>query len=760
LLNLLPLAPKVVKVGKAAYFVIKASSIAGGVVLMGAVGMQQVRELRTGTIDVLVKKKQRYEELKLNNKSHPEIVSGSLEREIKQLTADAASATQSVFTQMAAQTVFMHVVSTAADKGFGALKEPGPVETRVLPGAKERKAAITPLKEQGGLVHQDGATPKYDYKQGKIVADEGSIKPGKLEALSREAGVDRKLKQAGMAEAERAAVGDKVAGLDVDVVPGTKTEVVAGSKGRPELRVKPGATAGEVQQVLKDNAAKLKPAPNIDTPRFIPLEKPLPGSPADVVGKQVNARLSERARAAFPDVQVEIAPPGEFGPSKTRAALDIHGGKARIRFEGEPRPGALAEEIAHLEQLADPKFAEQRKTLESLSHVDPEPGAVGGERKARDWSSVSEKDKVAGHKSRLELEADAQRRVISDLEAQVQAQKPGPDDPRVQDIEAAYQNLEQLRSKLEELHAVGNELEATQSIGARPDYLDTAPQLTNKQTTNKHPPPKDWTKMNQKEFVKAYKEMYPDTTLTVEELKARHRNGERLNPETGRKKNPSLVDNPTPDVPAKLAGEQTLNVDDLNIGKKDKQRIKDLLAERDRARKARDKARDAGDEAKAAKIGAEVNEASRQLGEAHAEAYMREHYPGFELGYPEPGKPSRSGDFDQVWVKFGDKAKTVVLEVIVIEAKGGSSPLGTRNVKGVIAQQGSGLYFKGIVDSMRKGTPEMQKVVELIDTLPKDKVQYKVVRAPITMSEDAKPVSVVVKVEVGDFNLKATQKKP
>lgn len=759
-LNLLPLAPKVVKVGKAAYFVIKASSIAGGIVLMGAVGMQQVRELRIGTIDALVKKKQRYDELKRNNKSHPEIVSGSLEREIKQLTSEAATATQSVFTQMAAQAVFMHVVSASADKGFGAFKELGPVETRVLPGAKERKAAITPLKEQGGLIHQEGATPKYDYKQGTIVADEGRIKPGKLEALSREAGVDRQLKQAGMAEVERAAVGDKVAALDVDVVAGSKTELAPGSKGRPELRVKPGATAGEVQQVLKDNAAKLKPEPNADTPRFIPLEKPLPGSAADGVGKKVNARLSDRAKAAFPDVQVEIAPPGEFGPSKTRAAVQIEGGKVRLRFEREPRPGALSEEIAHLEQLADPKFAEQRKALESLSHVEPEQGAVGGERKARDWSSVSEKDKVAGHKARLELEADAQRRVISDLEAHVQAQKPGPDDPRVHDIDAAYQNLEQLRSKLEDLHALGNELETTQSIGDRPDYLDAPPQLTNKQTTNKFPPPKDWTRMTQKEFVKAYKEMYPDTKLTVEELKQRHRNGERLNPDSGRKKNPSLVDNPTPDVPAKLASEQTLNVDDMKIGKQDKQRIKDLLAERDRARKARDAARDGGDEARAAKIGADVNEASRQIGEAHAEAYMRENHPGFELGYPEPGKPSRSGDFDQVWIKYGDKARTVVVEVIVIEAKGGSSPLGARRVDGLLAQQGSGLYFKGIVDSMRKGTPSMQKAAKLIDSLPKDKVQYKVVRAPIEMTEGAKPVSVVVKVEVGDFDLKKTTKKP
>ncbi len=758
-LNLLPLAPKVVKVGRATYFVIKASSIAGGVVLMGAVGLQQVRDLRTGTIDALVKKKQRYDQLMLNNKSHPEIVSGSLEREIKQMTKEAASATQTVFTQMAAQTVFMHLVSTAADKVTGNIKDASPGVAPALEAIQERKATVAPLKEQGAMVHQDGAAPKYDYKRGKIVADEGTVKPGKLEALGREAGVDRKLKQAGMAEGERAAIGEKVAGLDVDVVPGSKTEMAPGAKGRPELRVKPGATAADVGQVLKDNAPKLKPAPNVDTPRSIVPAKPLPGTPADVVGKKVSARLSDRAKAAFPDVQVEIVPPGEFGPGKTRATLDVQGGKARLRFEGEPRPGMLAEEIAHLEQLADPKFAEQRKKLESLGQIDPEPGTAGA-KKARDWSSVSEADKVAGHKARLELEADAQRRVIDDLEAQVKGREAGPDDARVHDIEAAYQNLEQLRDKFEHLERIGNELEATQAIGNRPDYLDAAPRLANRSTANKSPPPKDWTKMNQKEFVKAYKDMYPDTTLTTADLQRRHRNGQRLNPQSGKPKNPNVVDNPTPDVPARLSNEKTLNIDDLKLTKPEKKRIQALLDERDLARKARDKARDNGEEAKAAKIGAEVNEASRKIGEAHAEAYMREKYPGFELGYPEPGKPSRSGDFDQVWVKFGDKAKTVVIEVVVIEAKGGSSPLGSRMVDGLRAQQGSGLYFKSIVTAMHEGTPAMQKAAGFIDSVAPDKVQFKLVRAPIEMSEGAKPSSVVVTVEVGDFNRKGTMKKP
>ena len=101
-----------------------------------------------------------------------------------------------------------------------------------------------------------------------------------------------------------------------------------------------------------------------------------------------------------------------------------------------------------------------------------------------------------------------------------------------------------------------------------------------------------------------------------------------------------------------------------------------------------------------------------------------------------------------------------MVEVIVIEAKGGGGSLGTRNVGGLVAQQGSGMYFKDIVNQMRKGNPSMQEAARKIDSVAADKVQFKLVRAPIEMSEGAKPVSVVVKIEVGDFNLAATMKKP
>ena len=750
-LNLLPLAPKVVKVGKAAYWVIKVGSIAGGVVLMGAVGLQQVRDLRTNYVDVLVRKKQRLEDLKKNNKAHPELVSGSLQREIDELTKKTSETTQQVFTTIAAQAVFMHVVSTAIDVGTtGAKSGPGPVETRVLPDLEGRKKAISGLSEQGGFVHEEGAKPRYDYDAQKVVGDENSIKAPELNQKSKEAIVDRKLNQAGVSKEERAKLGGDLSKLDIEVTPGAKTEVVVGASGTPELRVKKGATAGELRQAIKDAGNKIKPDTSIASSTFKPLDAPLPGSPADTVGKKVNSRLSGRAKAAHGEVRVEIAPEGEFGPSKTRADLRFEDGKPVLRFEGEPGPSVLAEEIAHLEQLADPKFADQRAKLEAAS-------------KSK-WSNVADADKVAAHRAKLELEADAQKRAIDDLNNQLDGAKNlAADDPRVAAIDAAYQSLEQIRGKLEETHALTAEVEARGTLTDRPDFIDSRPDLTYKRPTNKRPNPDGWKTMTQKEFVKAYREMYPDTSLTDKELRDRHRNGQRLNPDSGHLKDPTLVDNPTPDITAKLKSEEEIDVTKLKIGKKDQEHIDGLLKERDKARKARDTARDAGDEVTAGQQGAKVNEASRQLGEAHAEAYMRENFPDFERTYPtDPDKPSRSGDFDQVWVKYakGKGGTQVAVEVIIIEAKGGTSPLGARKTEGgVIAQQGTGAYYDSIAAVMGKGTPEMQRVADILSTIDPNKVSYKVVRTPIEMISGAKPKSVVVKVEVGDFDMASTKKK-
>jgi hypothetical protein len=737
-INLLPLAPQVVKVGKASYYVIKAASLGGTAVLMTAVGLEQVRQLRANNIDVLARKMQEYEKLKKDNPANPLIAKGTLLAEIEKLKKDTANATKDVFGQLAAQAVFMHAVSTGIEKGLGGLK-PGPVETRLLPAAKARSKAVGGLEEAGLFKHAEGAKPRYDYNEGKIVGDGATIKEQRFNTLAKEAAADRALGSAGVSKADRAKVGGDVAKAGADVRKGLSTQVIRSADGTPVLIVREGATAPEIRTALKD----VKPA--TPSKRFVPVKEPASAA-QQKLGRVINDQLTPTARQKLGEVSVEIVPEGSFGPGKTRAQVVHAEGKTVVRFEGEPRPGVVAEEIAHLEQLADPKFSEQTKLLAQAS--------------GKDWSSFSDAKKVEAHKARLVLEIDAQKRAIDQLLA-----RPAPKDKgrlltEVADVDAAYQNLEQLRHNLGETLSLAEQARAG-SLQDRPSFIDQRPMLTNKKTTNKFPLPEGWTKMTQDQFVKKYREMYPDTTLTVKELRDRHRNGMRLNPETGRLKDPTLVDDPVPDIRALKENRQAVPVDDLKLSKADKQRMKDLLAKRDKARADRDKALGKGDEEAAAGHARDVNEASRQLGEEHAKAYMKEKYPDFEQLYPsDPTKPSRAGDFDQVWVKYGKnkRGKKVVVQVIVIEAKGGAGTLGTRKAGGLVVQQGTGAYFESIIASMEKGTPEMNRIAAMLKALKPSEIEYKLVIAPIEMTRDAKPRSQVLAVEVADFNLAKTLK--
>lgn len=738
-INLLPLAPKIVKVGKLSYYAIKAASLGGTVVLMSAVGLEQVRQLRANNIDVLARRMQEYEKLKKDNPANPLIANGTMLAEIEKLKKDTANATKDVFTQLMLQAVVMHAVSTSVETGLNAMK-PGPVQTRLMPGARERRSAIGGLEEAGVFKHADGAKPRYDYEARQIIADGNTVKEQPFNALVKEAAADRALETAGVSSADRAKVGREVALAGAEVRKGLSTQVIRSADGSPTLIVREGATVPEIRAALKDTP------PATPSGRFAPM-KPVPDAPRQQLGKLINDQLTPTAREKLGPVSVEIVPEGSFGSGKTRAQVVHADGRTIVRFEGEPRPGVVAEEIAHLEQLADPKFTEQTRVLAEAS--------------GKEWSTFSDAKKVEAHKARMVLEIDAQKRAIDQMMS-----RPAPKDPgrlltEVADVDAAFQNLEQLRRNLGDTLSVSEQVRAG-SLMERPSFLDKRPVLTNKKTTNKFPLPDGWTRMNQNEFVKKYREMYPDTTLTVAELRDRHRNGMRLNPESGRLKDPTLVDDPVPDIRAVKENEQRVSVDDLNLGKAEKKRMQDLQAKREKARSERDKALGRGDEEAAAGHARDVNEASRQLGEEHAKAYMKEKYPGFEQFYPtDPTKPSRAGDFDQVWVKYGTSksGKKVVVQVVVIEAKGGSSTLGTRKGEGgLVVQQGTGAYFESIIASMEKGTPEMNKVAAMLKLLKPSDIEYKLVRAPIVMTTGAKPRSVVLAIDVADFNLAATLK--
>ena len=153
-----------------------------------------------------------------------------------------------------------------------------------------------------------------------------------------------------------------------------------------------------------------------------------------------------------------------------------------------------------------------------------------------------------------------------------------------------------------------------------------------------------------------------------------------------------------------------------------------------------------------------VNEASRLLGERAAEAYMLKTYgdsPGVvkiyqvaEIGSADA--PSRSGDFDQVWEVTNDASLppqadasswTLYREgttLILIEAKGGRSPLGTRDVHtedGNVrtCSQGTRPYLIDIADNMiAYGDGHTAAIGEaVLEALDKKQLRYVLVHAPI-----------------------------
>jgi hypothetical protein len=748
-LNLLPLAPKVVKVGKFTYWAIRAGSMGGSVVLMTAVGLEQVRQLRAAHVDVLTRKLALYDKLKRENPADELIAMGILLTDIKGLKEETASATKDVFTQMAAQAVFMHAVSTGVDMGYKGLEPKGAGMAKMMAEVDNRRQVVGGMEDAGLFKHKSGEAPRYDYAQGKIVGDGDTITSTQAKGLSREAIADSHLKSAKVPDAERVKVGALVAEAGVEVRPGTRTQVVPAGKGgkggkAAVLEVAPGATAADVRAALQGvKPQRLTPK---KAAKLIPADQVL-GAQGELA-RHVNARLSPKAQAKLGTVRVELVPEGTFGPGKTRARVVQVEGQTVVRFEGgPPRPGMLAEELMHLEQLADPKMSKHVKTLQG----------VQGEA----WHGASDTKRLQAHEARIQLEIDGQKRAIDHL-----MNGPIPADPEAHlkltaDVDAAFQNLEQLRHNLGEVMSLKDQAKRGM-LHERPAILDERPVLTNRQTTNKTPLPAGWTKLDENKFVKLYQETYPNSTLTEAELRLRYKNGKRLNPESGYLHDRTLLDNPVPDIRANKIDEKSFDLADLKLSKAERERVQGLLDARDKARRARDKANAEGKTDKAGEHAYAVNEATRQLGEEHARAYMRTNYPEYQQVYPkDPTKPSRAGDFDQVWVRYGKTpaGKRVAVEVIIVEAKGGTSPLGARKEGGLIVQQGTEAYMQSIIKSMEKGTPEMQRVANMISTLDPSQIQYQLVRAPVTMTPGAKPRSQILAIEVANFDLTPQQPK-
>jgi hypothetical protein len=143
-------------------------------------------------------------------------------------------------------------------------------------------------------------------------------------------------------------------------------------------------------------------------------------------------------------------------------------------------------------------------------------------------------------------------------------------------------------------------------------------------------------------------------------------------------------------------------------------------------------------------VRAEINDASRQVGETAADDVMRAK--GGKLKYPLNKTHSTAGDFDRVY-EVGD-------ELWVVEVKGGGGALGTRAVGGgVRAEQGTSEYLDSVIEAMSGSSSQeaFEAAMVLQEARTAGKVRYLSVRAPIGTTAGQ---SALKDVQIGEFVLK------
>ena len=180
----------------------------------------------------------------------------------------------------------------------------------------------------------------------------------------------------------------------------------------------------------------------------------------------------------------------------------------------------------------------------------------------------------------------------------------------------------------------------------------------------------------------------------------------------------------------------------------------DAVAGRAQAVKQRDTANNPETEKAAAQ---RVISYSNLIGEYGARGYVQAEFKGAEPIYGGPGAGSQRGDFDQVYRQTLSDGR---IRYIVVEAKGGTSPLGTKVVGPNVETQGTADYFESTAESMKgmggnAGTvgKELLSVYRKGQTLEKKpaEIVYLQVRTPTGTSggSSAMPVVSVKQFDIG-----------
>ncbi len=143
-----------------------------------------------------------------------------------------------------------------------------------------------------------------------------------------------------------------------------------------------------------------------------------------------------------------------------------------------------------------------------------------------------------------------------------------------------------------------------------------------------------------------------------------------------------------------------------------------------------------------------INNESAKIGEKAADAAIKTQYPGYTRIHPTSLDSSTSvkGNFDMVYENADG-------DVIIVEAKGGSSPLGKMKIGDEYYQQGTTKYAKAITKNMAGSEKESElDAAEAIYNAGKKnkKIQYLHVKTPITKTENG---SLVGSVETTEFDI-------
>jgi hypothetical protein len=229
-----------------------------------------------------------------------------------------------------------------------------------------------------------------------------------------------------------------------------------------------------------------------------------------------------------------------------------------------------------------------------------------------------------------------------------------------------------------------------------------------------------WTAVTEDEFVAQYRARFPNAAKkkTEAEIRADYQAGKRIDPEGSLKDvRGSAVYGTAQDAfsgdALPSSGSTALTANGRPVTFADLRQKLDAAQQRyEIARKNYDEAKTQGlPKSQIDALRTQLNNASRDLGELGAEAYVASRYPGPpppELLYPPDGATSRSGDFDRVYRVADGYGHTR----IVVEAKGNSAQLQDRQVaKGERADQGTATYLDSVIEEMRTNkNPDLKRV--------------------------------------------------